>query len=55
MTADLEKELIQHCRSEMKSCAAILVGPIQYIEIPLGTDFFFDDCWNVLNDQHQTE
>ncbi len=32
----------------MKSFAAILVGPIQYIEIPLGTAFFFDDFRNVL-------
>ena len=37
----------------MKSFAAILVGPIQYIEIPLGTAFFFNDCWNVINDDMQ--
>ncbi len=38
-------------RSEMKSFAAILVGPIQYIEISLGAAFSFDDCWNVMNAQ----
>ena len=31
-------------RSEMKSLVAIFVGPIQYIEIPLGAAFCFDDC-----------
>ncbi len=25
---------------------AILVGQIQYTEIPLGASLFFDDCWN---------
>ena len=39
----------------MKLLAAILVGPIQYIEIPLGTAFVFDDCWNVMNDQRETQ
>ncbi len=34
------------CRPRMKSFSAILIGPIQYIEIPLRTAFFFDDCWN---------
>ncbi len=33
----------------LKSFAAILVGPIQYIEIPLGAAFFFYNCWNVMN------
>ena len=42
-------------RSEMKSLAAMLEGPIQYIEIPLGCAFFLLDCSNVLNDQHETE
>ncbi len=37
------------CRSELKSFAAILVGPIRYIEIQLGTAFFFDDCSNVIS------
>ncbi len=40
------------CRSEMKSLAAILVSPIQCIEILLGAAYFFDDCWNVMNAQH---
>ncbi len=43
------------CCSEMKSFAAILVGQIHYIENPLGAAFFFDDCWNVMNAQHETE
>ncbi len=43
------------CRSEMKSLAAILEGSIQYIEIPLRWDFFLDDCWDVMNDQHENE
>ncbi len=43
------------CRTKMKSFAAILGGPIQYIEITLGSALFFDDCWNVMNDQHETE
>ncbi len=44
------------CRSQMKSLAAILEGPIQYIEITLvGSAFFYDDFWNVMNDQHETE
>ena len=41
--------------SEMKSLAAILVGPIQYIEIPLRTAFCIDDCWNVMNALQETE
>ena len=40
---------------EMKSLAAILGGPIQYIEIPQWRAFFIDDYWNVMNDQHETE
>ncbi len=43
------------CRSEMNSLAAILQGPIQYIEIPLGRAFSLGDYWNVMNDQHNTE
>ncbi len=42
-------------RSEMKSLAVILVSQIQYIEFPIGVAFFFDDCWNVMNDQNETE
>ncbi len=41
--------------SGMKSSAAILVGPIQYTKIPQGAAFFFDDCWNVMNAQRETE
>ncbi len=44
-----------NCPSEMKSVAAILGGPTQYIEIPLKGDFVFEDCWNVLNAQRETE
>ena len=42
------------CRFEMRSLAAILEGPIQYIDISLGAPVFFDDCWNVMNAQHRT-
>ncbi len=42
------------CRSDMKSFANILVGPIQCIEISLGATFF-DDCWNVINAKDETE
>ncbi len=41
-------------RSEMKSLAAILRGFIQCIECPPGCAFFFDDCWNAMNDNHET-
>ncbi len=40
--------------TEQMSFAAILVGPIQYTEIPQGAAFF-DDYWNVMNAQHKTE
>ncbi len=44
------------CHSEMKSIgAAILGGPFQYIEITLRSAFFFDDFWNVRNNQHRSE
>ncbi len=43
------------CRSEMKSFAAILIGPIQYIEISQGTAFFLDEGWNVINAQGDTQ
>ncbi len=43
------------CYSEMKSMAAILAGLIQYMEIPLGAAFFYDDYWNVMNTQHEIE
>ncbi len=39
----------------MKSLAAIFVGPMEYIGIPPRTPFFCDDCWDVMNDQHETE
>ncbi len=43
-------------RSETKSLPAILEGqgPIQYIEMPLGVCFSLEDCWNVMNVQHET-
>ena len=43
------------CCSGMKSLAAILIGPIQYIETLLEAGFFFDDGWNVMNAQHDRE
>ncbi len=39
----------------MKPSAAILVGPIQYVDIPLEAAFLYDDSWNVMNAQHETE
>ncbi len=53
LATDLKiKTELSICRSEMKSLAAMLGGPIQYIETPLGRDFFLDDCLNVINDQY---
>ncbi len=43
---------MEHLSSKNK--AAILKDPIQYIEIPLGADFFFNEYQNVMNDQHET-
>ncbi len=40
VTTDLKKTGSSICRSEMKSLVTILVGPIQYNEISLGTAFF---------------
>ena len=42
-------------RYEMKSLAVILLGQIEYIEIPREASCFFDGCWNVMNYQHETE
>ncbi len=52
---DLKKTGSRICRSKMKPLAAILVGPIPYIEIPLRTAFFFGDYCKVMNDQHMAE
>ncbi len=39
----------------MKALAVGMEGSIQYIEIPTGRAFFVDGCWNIMNDQNETE
>ena len=39
----------------MEPLVAILEGSIGYIEILLGLAFVLDDCWNVMNDQLETD
>ena len=43
------------CHSKMKSLTAILEGSVKCVEITLRCAFFFDDCWNVMNDQDKTD